>query len=182
MTSSASVGLSYTSKMSTAAPFSILQLLFFIICIYQGKGKPQCCPFPRLAFRPHASTLFHNETPDDGQPDAGTLEFVHAVQAQEQAEQLVNIGHVETGAIIADGINIFFAISVAIYLNHCQFAFTSELDGIVEQILQHLTHGSKVATGCGQICQAEFDGAPCPLGFEFLPNLPYQGVHVDAGQ
>src|SRR5436309_8150977 len=58
-------------------------------------------PLIGLALRPHAPAVAIDYAADDGEADAGALKLAHIVQALERNKQFVDVGHVESGAVVA---------------------------------------------------------------------------------
>src|SRR4030067_3062358 len=90
--SSTSFGLSSTSRISSGIS------MFMIRPLRQGEvegGSPV-----DLAFHPDASTVAMDDALNDGQPDAGAFVLIRAVQPLEDSEEFVDIGHVETYAVV----------------------------------------------------------------------------------
>src|SRR5512135_2588103 len=55
-----------------------------------------------LAFRPGATTMPPDDAANIGKTDACAFKFAHCVKPLKNAEELVDVCHIETDAIIAD--------------------------------------------------------------------------------
>ena len=68
------------------------------------QSNPERRPLVGPALGPHPPAMPGNDPLDDGEPDPGTWEL-GAMETLEDAEELVDILHVEAGAVIADEIH-----------------------------------------------------------------------------
>jgi len=121
-----------------------------------------------------------NDALDNGQADAGAFEFIAAVQALKDTEQLVGILHVEAGAVVAhkyDGLRVASRLTADPYLR--LRALASELQGIRDQIDQHYSQHGVIADNDRQLRDAPFDGSARCFRFEFTDDLLNQRPKVD---
>ena len=100
-----------------------------------GREKIKRGAFVDLALGPGAPAVTVNDAADVGQADAGAFKiFLVAVQALEDAEQLVDVLHVKAHAIVPDEEDeITIATILAADVDFIRFAGTGILDGIADQ-------------------------------------------------
>jgi hypothetical protein len=67
-----------------------------------SKGKIKGGSFAYFPLGPDLAAMAMDNTLDQGEADAGAWEFSFRVQALKGAEKFVGVGHVKTGAIVAD--------------------------------------------------------------------------------
>src|SRR5512142_2488508 len=103
--------------------------------------------FIELALRPYAPAMPGDDALHHGETDSLPLEFFHAVQALEHAEQLVGILHVETRAIVLHVVNKLCFLYYTANFDPCWRLFPGELDGVGQQVYPHLAQHSPVAAG-----------------------------------
>src|SRR5882724_7421984 len=92
--SSASVGLSSTSRISTFSNPVILAS-----CRQREKEGGT---FVQLGFGPHPASMAGNQPMNDGKAHPGSGKLLDPVQTLEHAEELVVIAHVEADAVVLD--------------------------------------------------------------------------------
>src|SRR3546814_2388206 len=79
--------------------------------------------------------MARDDTLDAGQADAGAGELGRRMQALEHAEQLVRIGHVEPGAVVADAEPVAAVGLVVVRdLDHRRLAARAVLDRVAQQV------------------------------------------------
>ncbi len=61
-----------------------------------------CRTLPYFALGAHRPAMAVDDTAHQGEPDAGSLELLGAVEPLERPEKAFRVFHVETGAIVAD--------------------------------------------------------------------------------
>src|SRR5512138_1663171 len=122
MVNSASRGLSSTSKISTTLSFMVLSCF--------RKGKIECCPFIDFTLCPNSSAVALNDSLHDGKTYACPFEFIFTMQALEDPKQLVHIFDVESGAVIADEINIFLIAPFCSHFDDGTFFSGREFDRV----------------------------------------------------
>src|SRR3546814_3089099 len=82
---------------------------------------------------PDAAVMARDDTLDAGQADAGAGELGRCMQALEHAEQLVRIGHVEPGAVVADAEPVAAVGLVVVRdLDHRRLAVRAVLDRVAQ--------------------------------------------------
>src|SRR5579864_5133293 len=84
-----SSGLSSTKRISIAPSI-----------IIASKRKVKCRALVDLCFRPDTSPVTVNDALHNRQTDAGSLEVLNAMQPLKDAEELVDIPHVKTRAVV----------------------------------------------------------------------------------
>ncbi len=77
-----------------------------MVWIPLSRVKKNVAPRSELRLRPDAPAVALDDALHDRQADAGAFIFLRAVQPLEDAEELVGVAHVETGAVVADEINV----------------------------------------------------------------------------
>src|SRR5262245_1127330 len=101
---------------------------------------------------------------DDRQAEACSLEFIDTVQPLKYAEQFADITHVETNAVILHIEDILIAFGFPSYFNDRRVPFTRELQRIGKQIDQNLADQKTITDRPGQIFNPQIDGSsafPC---------------------
>jgi hypothetical protein len=126
---------------------------------------------------PDAPAVLQNDALYGGQADAGAFKIV-AVQTLEGREQLVRVEHIEADAIIADKESRAAVHLNLAYFNNCGIAGTSVLDGIGQQIGEHLAHETIVTYDCRQSIDAPMDGAVCGFRVELFQNFLNEGAQL----
>src|SRR5512143_1368011 len=127
MQSSASVGLSSTSRISTS--FTVLSMSSLLY----GKSKIHRRAFIDLALRPHSTAKAADDAHDDGEPDADAFEFGYGMQTLEHAKQLIGIPHIEAYASVFNKVNGFTSFDGSAHPNPGRVLGTGELDGVGQQ-------------------------------------------------
>src|ERR1700730_7231969 len=164
--SSASASLSSTSKISTASKSSTL--------ISSGQCEREHRAVVHFAFGPHSSAVSGNDAVDDGKSHAGAGELVDAMQSLEYAEQLSRVVHVETHAVVSDGVVVLGADFATAHLDDGPRRLAAVLDCIGDEIRPHLAQQAAIAAGGRQRlhfdmrCGRAFTGAAERLGVEDL--------------
>src|SRR3989338_1178669 len=103
-----------------------------ILTYWQGEVNRRTLANP--AFRPHPPAVLGHDALDDGQPDAGALEFIHAMQALEYAEQFIRILHVEPDTVILYMINDLLFARFPSHLDMRIRTVLREFDRIGQQV------------------------------------------------
>src|SRR5690606_11631925 len=85
--SSSSIGLSSTSRITFSFTVATIDSLHLSECKVEGGARVD------RSLGPHAPTVAPDDALYRGQTDAGALEFAGAVEALEDAEQLVRVVH-----------------------------------------------------------------------------------------
>ena len=117
---------------------------------------------------------------DNCEAHAGPFEFVGAVEALEDTEELVGEGHVEPGTVVAHEVGDLLASGVgAAYFDHRFLLVTGELEGIREEIKPNLAQEGRVPVAGVEAFDLEFDFAPLALGRKRVDHLADYRVHVD---
>src|SRR2546422_3988397 len=78
-----------------------------------GKGKIEGRASVYNALGPGFAAMAVDDATDVGQPYAGALEFVCAVETLEDAEEFVHISHVESDAVVANEEHHFILAAIA---------------------------------------------------------------------
>ena len=111
------------------------------------------------AVHPDLAAVALDDPPHDGQPHAGAFELIRAVQALEDAKQLVHVLHVEADAVVLDEAHQRRAIHAIADLDARLLALARELDGVGDQVDEHLLHEAEVHLPGGKVGDHEFDVA-----------------------
>src|ERR1700756_2289720 len=82
---------------------------------------------------------------DDAEADTGALEFLRVVQALEDAEQPVAILRLETNSVVPDRADAFVPGHSCADLDLRKLPRACELDGVRQQVEQHLADGGRIA-------------------------------------
>src|SRR5688572_28056066 len=124
MVSSASSGLSSTSRMSTWSNSSIGILL--------GQREMEGGAGIGLAVGPDSPTVPRDDLVHQREPDAGAGKVLVAVQALEHAEQSVDVARVESRAVVADEIDVLALMGDAADLDLRCGSLGRELDRVCD--------------------------------------------------
>ena len=122
-----------------------------------------------------------NDPPHIGQADAGPLELLDAVQALKHAKQLVNIPHVEPGAVVAHEEHRFTRLAPAADLDFRFDARAGVLDRVGDQVAKDEPEHGRIALHLGQLPDVPGDGAAADLRRDIAPGLLHQLRHRDRG-
>src|SRR5438874_12336468 len=104
-----SLGLSSTSRISTSRSFiasvsgssgAIIGHSIMDLSVSQGEEERRA-PI-RRCFCPHTPAVPMHDPVDNGQPHAGAVVVLGAMQPLKHAEQLVGVAHVEAGPVVLD--------------------------------------------------------------------------------
>ncbi len=129
----------------------------------RGRTKEKRGPGTRRAFSPDTPAVPLQDAFHDRQADAGAGELVMGMQALEDAEQLVDVFHVETGAVVPDAIHEFLGRGsvgeMAADLDPGVAACRRELPRIRQQVGHDLLEQSRITLAIRQRVDADFDGA-----------------------
>src|SRR5215212_9497881 len=107
--SSTSWGSSSTSR--------ILLGLAIIPTLDQRKGKVEGSTATHAALRPSVPSVALDNTPDGGQPDAGALELLHAMQPLEHPKEFIYVLHIESHAVVADEVDGLVPVALGTHLD-----------------------------------------------------------------
>src|SRR6266851_5163362 len=148
--SASSSGLSSTSRI-TRSPITLLPALL------ERKREGRALALGSL--RPNPAAMAANNALDGGQTDAASGEILRRVKPLESAEKLVDISHVETGAIIADEVDL-----VPVLLRHPKLdsrlrLFPGELPRVAEQVVEHHPQQPRITFGREPLRDYAFDAA-----------------------
>jgi hypothetical protein len=127
-----------------------------------GQRKMKRRPGAHRALGPHPPAVTRHDALHQREPDAGTGELRLGMQALEEAERLVVVAHVETHAVVADGIDALRAVLPAAHFDFRALPRAAELDGIGEQVLPTLP--SSAARRRGLAAAAVAGAAPASAG------------------
>src|SRR5580698_8396294 len=139
MVSSASASLSSASNISTASK-SFTGISF-------GQCERKHGASIDFTFGPYPPAVPGDHTMNDGQAHAGAPELVCAMQALEHSKKLVRILHVETDAVVANGVVSLRADVAAADLDDGTRRLAAVLERIGDEIRPHLAQQPAVAAG-----------------------------------
>src|SRR6202012_3093210 len=109
---------------------------------------------------------------NDRQSDSGSLELIGWMQALEHAEELVDVAHVETRALVADEhLRHVSFLAGAANLNLRLRAHMRKLDRIGDQVCDHQSQQGTVGETCGKRPDLPYDVPAARLGFELGDHL-----------
>src|SRR5688500_9566739 len=108
--------LSSTMTMRTRSP-SFLGASGGTLVASLGEGEVERRPLAHGAFGPDAAAVAAQDALNRGEPHAGALELLLGVETLESVEELIGVGGVEAGAVVAHMVDAIVA-----------FALPAELD------------------------------------------------------
>ena len=111
------------------------------------------------SLRPNPAAMAMNDALDSRQADAASGEILRRVKPLESAEEFADIRHVETGAIIADEVDL-----LPILLRHAQLdpglrLFLRELPRVAEQVLEYHLQQPRITLGRDPLRDYALDAA-----------------------
>src|SRR5574341_160874 len=131
-----SLGLSSTNKISTA-------------CSSMGglssEGKVKRRTVVDRSLGPDAPAMAMNNALHNRQAYTGPFILFGPVQALEHPEQFVHVGHIETGAVVLDKIDVFFLVLLAAHFDDGHGALLGKLERVGEQVDKDLLEQDRVA-------------------------------------
>src|ERR1700694_2516945 len=98
----------------------------------------KCCAAIERRFAQNTPAVTMNNSLHDRQADAGSFEFVCAMQSLKYPEKLVSILHFKTRPVIADKINIFAVVGLTPDFDDCCFTLARVLQRVREQVRPYL--------------------------------------------
>src|SRR6478672_10103152 len=171
MVSSASKGLSSTSRISICSNASIGLLPW--------QGEIESCPFAGLALGPHAAAMARHDPMHQRESDAGSLKLGHVMQALKDPEQLCLIARVETGAVVADKINMFLIVCDRTDFDDRLFPLAGKLQRVGKEIGPHLLEQHAVCCGVRQRPESKLGLRVLVLSGQSLVRRSCQLSHVE---
>ncbi|VCU71971.1 hypothetical protein PIGHUM_04063 [Pigmentiphaga humi] len=124
-----------------------------------------------------------DDTAHVGQSDAGAFEFFHAMQALEHAEQLADIFHVETYAVVAYMHHMPAVARFGADLDDGGIAPTRVFHGVGQQVAHGQVDVGGIGEDRGQIGRYHpLDLAFLQVGRQFVANLRDRVSQVDPGR
>src|SRR5690242_20838900 len=103
-----------------------------------GEGKEERRAAVHLAVRPDTAAVPLDDALRQGQPDAGALELVGAMQPLKHAEQLVDVAHVEPHPVVPHEVDDRLSLAPRPDLDLRIGTAASELEGVADQVREHL--------------------------------------------
>ena len=98
-----------------------------------------------LALRPDTPAMFVYDSPNRCQSYACSLELFGAMEPLENAEQLIRVGLLKPGAVIAHIDNRFVPFDELSHFDRGGFLSTSVLHGVRQQVREHDLHQTRIA-------------------------------------
>lgn len=92
-----------------------------------------------------------------GEADTGSFEFAGRVQPLEDAKELAGVGHVETGAVVANEVDRPALLPVDTELDPGRRLLARELPGIAQQVLEGGTEETWIGIDADTIGDDELD-------------------------
>src|SRR5215212_9849162 len=150
--SSTSWGSSSTSR--------ILLGLAIIPTLDQRKGKVEGSTATHAALRPSVPSVALDNTPDGGQPDAGALELLHAMQPLEHPKKLIYVLHFEANPVVADEVDGLVLLYSTADLDLGSLAGARVLEGVGEEVLPDQVQQRRVPANLRQFFDPPIDVPP----------------------
>ena len=114
-----------------------------------------------------------------GQPDAGTFEFIRAVQTLKHTEQSSGIGHVEANPVVADKNHRFGGpAGQRPDLDSRLLQRPGELQGVGDQVGQNDPQHGHISSNRGQVVDAPLNGPTGSIRLEFLDDVAHQALQL----
>src|SRR5580658_128954 len=177
-TSSASASLSSTNRISIASKSSIP--------LSPGWREREYRAVVHLAFGPHPSAVPGNHPMHDGESDARAAKLVGAVQALENAEELVRIIHIESDPVVPDRVLILRSDFATADFDARAGLFAAVFDGVGDQVGPYLAEQSRIPAGRGQRTDLDLRNAFGMIDLAervrvegLRDDLAYQRIDVD---
>jgi hypothetical protein len=114
----------------------------------------------------------------DREPDAGAGKLFKAVQALEDAEELLVITHIEPGAVVLDAVDGLPGFFAAADPDARPILLARIFDRVAQQIHPHLTQQRAVADRLGQSVHIELYGRRDRTS-QFIDDILGERIHVD---
>src|SRR5450759_996500 len=128
---------------------------------------------------PGAAAMSGDNAADSRQADAGAGKRRRLVQTLEYAEQLVDVAHVESSAVVANPENALFPYVVVADFDDRVLRSRRILYRIVQEVLPCELHHGGIRDDDGQWSQAPRDSAILDVRHQDRANLLDQRLHVD---
>src|SRR5450432_982181 len=144
--------------------------------LLQGEIKSRA--FANLRFRPDAASVLMNHTLNGCQANAYPLKILAPVEPLENAEQLVDVPHIEADPVVAHVNHGRFIAGDLADLNDGGLTVDGELDRIGQQIHHNMLEEGRVAVQHRQFADAQIDVAFLQNGLEGLDGFVNQGPQV----
>src|SRR5205807_142648 len=103
------------------------------------------------AVGPHPAAVTRDDPVHDRQADSGALERLLRMQALKHAEEPVGVAHVEADAVVAHVIDDVGALTQRAHLDARVVPSGAELDGVRQQIDQHLLEQRAIREAVGEL-------------------------------
>src|SRR5690606_29316807 len=97
----------------------------------------------------------------------------------EDTEDLVDVTHVEAGAVVLDEVRHLVAVAASADLDPRELSLGRELDGVGQQVDEKLPDQLGVAVSWRQVTDDELDLVSTDLGSEVADGRLDQRVHVE---
>ncbi len=127
--------------------------------------------------RPDDSVVATNHAGYGGETDSGAFEIFVAMKSVESVEELVGVGHVETGTIVADKPSILFFVPAE--LDERVRELGGELGGIAEEVFEGDADELRVALDFESGFNLEVNNAVAGFGWEGADDGFGEGGKVD---
>jgi hypothetical protein len=103
---------------------------------WPAKREIECGAFTRFGLGPDSAAMSMNDPRDGGQSNADAFEFVVPMQPLKRAEQVLCVGHIESGTVVSDKVNRFVIILLRSE-GDLRYLFVARVfPGIVQKIFQ----------------------------------------------
>src|SRR5262249_24402147 len=113
----------------------------------RAEGEKERSALLRRGIGPDAATVAAHDALHGGQPDAGTLELLYGMQALEGAEELVGVGGVEAGAVVAHVVGDFAFGIAAAEIDVRGRMPAGVLPGVAQQVFEQSTQTAGITPG-----------------------------------
>src|SRR5438045_340336 len=94
--------------------------------------------------------VLQNDSLHDGQTHAGTFELLLRVEPVKRLKEPLRVFHIETDAVVTNEQYALSTLMIFAYLDHGMVTGGGELDGIGNQIHEHLLDQGSVALSDGK--------------------------------
>src|SRR5471030_748468 len=145
--------------------------------LLQGEIKSRA--FANLRFRPDAASVLMNHTLNGCQANAYPLKILAPVEPLENAEQLVDVPHIEADPVVAHVNHGGFIGGDLADLNNGGLIVAGELDGIGQQVDNDMFDEGRIAVQRRQFADAGIDIASLHSRLEdingFVNQVPQVG-------
>src|SRR5471030_895577 len=149
-----------------------------LLYLYSFQGEIKRRAFANLRFRPHAASVLVNHPLNGCEAYADALKILAPVKPLENAEQLVDVPHIEADPVVAHVNHGRFIAGDLADLNDGGLTVDGELDRIGQQIHHNMLEEGRVAVQHRQFADAQIDMPFLQSGLEDIEGFVNQGPQV----